>query len=183
MIIYLIRHTKVNVDKSICYGQTDVGLASTFENEVETIFLKLPKNLDEFKLFSSPLKRCKKLAERFGQPVLLDRLKEINFGNWEMQSWNNIPKEEIDQWNNNILFFEPPDGENFRSLIDRVLSIFAELKNQHENKIIVSHSMPIRIIISNMLGIPYENIFRLKLSYGSVIKLNIDKDFMTIEFL
>ena len=31
MEIYVVRHTKVAIDKGICYGQTDAPLADSFQ--------------------------------------------------------------------------------------------------------------------------------------------------------
>ena len=33
MVVYLIRHTSVDVPQGVCYGQTDVPLKPTFEEE------------------------------------------------------------------------------------------------------------------------------------------------------
>ena len=33
MVVYLIRHTSVDVPQGVCYGQTDVPLNPTFEEE------------------------------------------------------------------------------------------------------------------------------------------------------
>jgi len=41
--IYLIRHTTPKVEKGICYGQTDLNLADTFEQEKERILKIIPK--------------------------------------------------------------------------------------------------------------------------------------------
>ena len=37
MNIYLIRHTSVDVPKGMCYGQSDVPLRSTFEEEAAAV--------------------------------------------------------------------------------------------------------------------------------------------------
>ena len=37
MEVLLIRHTAVEVAPGICYGQTDVPLKSTFEQEAEVV--------------------------------------------------------------------------------------------------------------------------------------------------
>lgn len=37
MKIYLIRHTTPHIEKGICYGQTDLDVAETFNNEAEII--------------------------------------------------------------------------------------------------------------------------------------------------
>lgn len=34
MKLYLVRHTRVDVPSGICYGQTDVPLADSFETEM-----------------------------------------------------------------------------------------------------------------------------------------------------
>ena len=52
MEIYLIRHTTPNIAKGICYGQTDLDITDTFEQEVVRIKPHLPKNIQT--VFSSP---------------------------------------------------------------------------------------------------------------------------------
>lgn len=184
MKIYLIRHTTVSVEKSICYGQSDVGLADSFNDEAATALAKLPDNISDYKLYSSPLKRCTRLARKIAEPILIEDFKEINFGSWEMTPWENFSKEQIDHWNKNILEFAPPEGESFQELVSRVSRKFNQLCTEDKcDKIIVTHSMPIRVIIAEILGIPYENIFRLRLNYGSVVNLIIEEEYRSIEFL
>src|SRR5690606_37382738 len=94
MEIYVVRHTKVAVNKGICYGQTDVALADSFQEELAVLKNHLPNDFDQ--LFSSPLSRCKTLAEPFSSEIIFDdRLKEMHFGDWEMKTWNDIPTDEI----------------------------------------------------------------------------------------
>ena len=61
MEIYLIRHTTPAVGKGICYGQTDLDITDSFKEEVAAIIPHLPDNIQT--VFSSPLQRCKKLAD------------------------------------------------------------------------------------------------------------------------
>ena len=86
MIITAIRHTSVDVPSGICYGKTDVPLASTFRSELESIREKLTD--DTFNaVFSSPLSRCTKLAKELfpERQIWIDqRLIELDFGIWEM---------------------------------------------------------------------------------------------------
>lgn len=87
MDIVLIRHTSVGVPKGTCYGWSDVPVADTFETEAE----ETKKNLGtvEFDaVFSSPLTRARKLAAFCGYdtPIVDDRLKEMNMGDWEMKN-------------------------------------------------------------------------------------------------
>ena len=61
MDIYLIRHTEVAVGRSIAYGQSDVALADTYDEQYGRLRQHLPE--EPVTLFSSPLSRCRRLAE------------------------------------------------------------------------------------------------------------------------
>jgi len=94
MEVYIIRHTTVNVAQGTCYGQTDVPLADSFEQEAEDLIKKQPHDFNI--VFSSPLQRCVQLASKFqGEVVFDDRLKEMHFGEWESAQWNDIPTDII----------------------------------------------------------------------------------------
>ena len=60
MEIYLIRHTTPKIDKGVCYGQSDIELADSFSMEFKEISKSIPKTFE--KVYSSPLKRCTRLA-------------------------------------------------------------------------------------------------------------------------
>jgi alpha-ribazole phosphatase len=81
MEAYLIRHTKVAVEPGLCYGQTDVPLAASFEIEAETVKQKLSEP-DGVITYSSPLSRCQKLAKflHSGTVRIDPRLMEMHFG-------------------------------------------------------------------------------------------------------
>src|SRR5690606_42086613 len=103
MEIHLIRHTKPDIEAGICYGQSDIQLATSFDKEWTEIRKKLPLNVD--RLFTSPLSRCTKLSERlaahFGLLPEKDvRLMEMNFGDWEMKKWDDIDQRELNAWMN-----------------------------------------------------------------------------------
>ena len=61
MVVYLIRHTSVDVPQGVCYGQTDVPLNPTFEEEAAQTSARL-KGLQFDKVYMSPLTRCVRLA-------------------------------------------------------------------------------------------------------------------------
>ena len=41
-----------------------------------------------------------------------DRLKELNFGDWENKRIKNIPNELIESWRKDIMNFKIPNGES-----------------------------------------------------------------------
>jgi len=83
--LYLIRHTKPDIEPGICYGQLDIDVAASFENEANHILRCLPQ-LEL--VIASPLLRAHRLGEAIAQaqgcPLRSDaRLIEKHFGAWE----------------------------------------------------------------------------------------------------
>ncbi len=172
MEIYLIRHTTPKVEKGICYGQTDLDLAESYSEEFNTIHETLPKG--NYKVYSSPLKRCDVLAKTYSDTITYDdRLKELNFGDWEMQPWDNIPKQDIEPWMEDFVNIIVPNGESYTQLSKRVNDFFSSLieKNEHQNSIITTHSGVIRAYLAKLLGIPLKDSFNMTINYGDVFKL------------
>ncbi|AUP80835.1 alpha-ribazole phosphatase [Flavivirga eckloniae] len=176
MEVYLIRHTTPDIKKGICYGQSDLNLADTFSKEFKAIEEQIPNN-KSYSIKSSPLKRCALLAEHLGNPVLFDdRLKEFDFGNWEMKSWDNIPKDELNLWMKDFVNFKVPNGESYTDLASRVLNFFEDIinSNSEQDLIIVTHAGPMRAFLASILNIPLEKSFDIKIQYGDVFHLKKD---------
>ena len=57
MNVYLVRHTSVNVPRGTCYGNTDVPLNDSFENEAQLVYEQI-KSISFDKAYTSPLTRC-----------------------------------------------------------------------------------------------------------------------------
>ena len=100
MEVVLVRHTSVDVPKGTCYGQTDVPVRETFEQEAEDTRQALQQYLPFDQAFSSPLTRARKLAAYCGFPDALidDRLMEMNMGEWEMQLYEEIKDPHLQEW-------------------------------------------------------------------------------------
>lgn len=176
MEIYVVRHTKVAVNKGICYGQTDVPLADSFQEELAVLKNQLPNDFDQ--VFSSPLLRCKTLAETFSSTILFDdRLKEMNFGDWELKAWNDIPTEEIQPWYNDFVTTKAPNGDSFESLYLRCAHFFDELRTKNYKKVlIITHGGFIRSTWSYLLEIPLKNTFKISLDFGEILHFNLAKN-------
>ncbi len=175
MEIYLIRHTTPQIEKGICYGQTDLDVTDSFIEEVGTIKTKLGKLNKDIIIYSSPLQRCLKLAEKLSNklPVIEKRLMELNFGHWEMQAWDDINKTELNLWMDDFVNVACPNGESYKSLYERTSEFINELKEKNTKKaIIVSHGGAIRAILSYIKQEPLIRSFNTKVNYGDVIKIN-----------
>lgn len=111
----------------ICYGRTDLDVAETFERDAQAVIKNLSR--PDF-IISSPLQRCRKLAERIGHafdlPMRLDvRLTEMDFGAWEGLAWDNVPRTELDLWAADFMHAKPHGGESVAMLNDRVMEAYA----------------------------------------------------------
>lgn len=185
MEIYLIRHTTPKVEKGICYGQADLDITETFSEEVEAIKPHLPS--EGIKVYSSPLQRCKKLADALFEGLDIDvhdDLMELNCGQWELLPWNDIPKEEIQPWMDDFVNVPVPQGESYVDLHNRVVNRFNEIVSKQESAVIVAHGGVLRSILSHITSTPLKESFdAFTLHYGCVVKIQVTEDSMKHELL
>ncbi len=185
MDIYLIRHTKTDTVKGLCYGQSDVALEDSFSDEVLQLQHKLPELNDGCKVFSSPLTRCLQLAERFSETVTTDdRLLELNFGDWENSRFDTIDAGLLCHWTENFVHLPPPNGESFTDLCQRASSFWQELlADETEQVLIITHAGVIRALLAHILQLPPANAFQFRVDVGSVHKLEHHADYTYIKYL
>lgn len=180
MKLTLIRHTALQIGSGICYGQSDIDVATSFTSETVNTQTKLVDHAFDA-IYSSPLQRCVKLAEalNIGEPIEDARLMELNFGDWEMLAWDDIPRDIFDDWAHDYANKAPPNGENFSQLQQRGLSFLAEMlaKHNNENVAIITHGGMIRALLAHVLNMELKGLFRFNIDYGSVTQL----DFSALE--
>lgn len=183
MEIYLIRHTTPKIATGICYGQSNVGLEHNFESEAQEVHHVLDKSLDY--IFSSPLKRCTSLANTFDTTMQEEpRLMELNFGDWEMKKWKDIPQTTLNEWMENYVTQAPPKGESYKQLKSRVVEIFKGIISQNRQVTgIITHAGPIRAILSHVLNLSLKDTFTLKIDYGSITKISLHESNFTVDYI
>ena len=163
----------------------DLDITETFLEEVEAIKPHLPS--EGVKVYSSPLQRCKKLADALFEGLdidIHDDLMELNCGQWELLPWNDIPKEEIQPWMDDFVNVRVPQGESYVDLHDRVVNRFNEIVEKQESAVIVAHGGVLRSILSHITSTPLKESFdAFTLHYGCVVKINVTEDNITHELL
>lgn len=195
MDIYLIRHTEVAVGRSVSYGQSDVELAANYSEQRDRILTHLSPNSPAH-LFSSPLNRCRLLANDLAIAAELnvqsvqfdDRIKELHFGDWEMTPWADIPRSSLDPWMADFVHISPPNGETFSQLMERVTGFWHEkiipLATQNTGPVyIITHGGVIRALLCLFLDLSLHNAYRIHLDYGSLTKLTTDGQYYTIQYI
>ncbi|MBD5280278.1 MAG: alpha-ribazole phosphatase [Bacteroides sp.] len=175
MEVTMIRHTSVAVPKGICYGQTDVALAPTFEEEAADVKNHLHGCRFDAS-YCSPLSRCRRLADYCGysDSVLDSRLLEMNFGEWEMLRFDEIVDPRLENWYADYINTRVPGGESFRDQQERVKSFLSEMATSGLDKIVVfTHGGVIMqtMLLTGMATI--ENVFAKQPAYGAVMRFNL----------
>ena len=150
MHVTLVRHTRPSVAAGVCYGITDLDLAATFDDEAAAIVATLPV---ADRLVSSPLRRCRRLAERIGTargivPVFDERLREFDFGTWEGVSWDAIPRAELDAWAADFFHARPHGGESVHMLRERVEAAIADYRRSGESHVVITHAGVIKAALA-----------------------------------
>lgn len=187
----LVRHLKPKVEAGICYGQSDLPAAEVPDSAwQELMAFRSDLPLLSSPLLSSPLQRARTLADHLSAlqskssealapiadasaliadasaPISEDsRWQEIDFGLWEGQSWANIGQDAIEQWQQNLLDFQFPNGESAYQMQQRVILAWCDWLRQERGGILVSHLGVIRMLLGEVLQIPFQQQLLLQLDY------------------
>lgn len=196
MKVILIRHTQVGVDRGICYGASDIPLAETFEGEAETVLEKVASFRQEgwTRVYSSPLSRCSLLADKVGDSPIIDpRLKEYDFGDWELMPWREIKGDAADAWFKDFTTTKSPNGEAFIDLYHRAASFWDEVilpqrsisdslsRDERYRIAIVTHAGPIRALLSHLVGLPLDKAFNVSIDKGGCVELTVRQSHVQVE--
>jgi len=169
MELYLIRHPQPLGVEGICYGQSEWPVPPISATEIQAYREYLPSSLDA--VWSSPSSRCKVLAEALfpGQVQTDARLMEMNFGDWEGRHWNALDSKELEVWMQDFVRVPASGGEALMDLSGRVQQALQEVRRLDCSRVLwVTHAGPIRCVWAACLGIPLENIFRIRVEFREV---------------
>lgn len=167
MRVFLIRHPRPAIATGICYGRSDLPLAEDAILSATKLVPLLPPSAP---VYSSPLIRCRQLAELLHPaPSFDDRLREMDFGTWEMQTWESIGRVALDAWAAAPIDFVPPGGESVAALRSRVNAFIAERKaDACPELVLVSHAGVMKALIADLIGAPASQWLSAQFDYGTV---------------
>ncbi|MEM8917447.1 MAG: histidine phosphatase family protein [Pseudomonadota bacterium] len=166
MALTLLRHPEPVIESGICYGRSDIDAHVLNEKGLAELVEGLPQPIQ--RIDSSPLIRCKRLAEQLAAtlalPVSQDpRLMEIDFGRWEMRPWDDIPRAEIDDWAADMIGARPHGGETVTEMTERARSYLDQHVQEEESVVAVTHLGFIRCAHA-VLG--HEDAYGLSMDYA-----------------
>ena len=149
-----MRHPAPDIAPGLCYGRLDVGLSAVGQAALDPMRTALAASGIR-RVVTSPARRCLRLAHRIAADPLIDeRLQELDFGAWEGLSWDLVPRDLLDAWAADPLGFAPPGGESGADLIARVQLACAALRAVDEDGIVITHGGPLRLMPALLRGDP-----------------------------
>jgi alpha-ribazole phosphatase len=156
MKLYLVRHPPVLIPPGVCYGHLDVSPAIPMSGVTRRIRAQLPAEFTTWPLWTSPARRCQELAAALHRkPRIDERLLEMNFGDWEGQTWDGIGIAALNAWAADPLGFAPPGGECANDVLARALAFTHELRqNCVQNAVCITHAGVIRVLCASQQGMP-----------------------------
>jgi alpha-ribazole phosphatase len=168
--VYLIRHPRPAVAPGICYGASDLELAEDAAACAARLRESLPAHVP---LFSSPMRRCRRLAEALHPAPIYDgRLSEMDFGAWELHGWGEIARAQLDAWAAAPLTYAPPGGESVNALRARVLAFLAERRaSGGQDFAAVTHAGVMRIVVAQLQDLAEEMWLNLRFGYGELTRV------------
>ncbi len=176
--VLMVRHTAVaDRYKGLCYGASDIELSPEGERHARECAAALAA-LKPTHLFHSGLKRARIMAEHLAglsgtEPIEDARLAEMNFGSWELRSWDEIFAEaghDMARLISEPDTFAPPGGETAHAVRDRVTAWRGALP-ELGRIVAISHGGPIGAMRGAEAGIPASGWPALVPSHGQQVRL------------
>lgn len=159
-----------------CIGQWDVALTEKGQKQIRCLANEWSAATPE-RIVCSDLCRTRETAEvisrRLNIPCHTDqRLREINFGEWENRSWDEIYEQDpllMTRWGENWLETCPPGGESVRQLYERVGESLSQLGN---NTLVVAHAGSLRALQCHLLDASPQRLFDYTFEHGTPITVD-----------
>ena len=187
--VYLLRHGDIRQDTIKRYiGQADIALNTLGRNQAFSWRRELAP-IPLRRIYCSDLSRAHEtaciIAEGRNAPVqALPKLREINLGAWDGQAIDDVRRiyeGEYEKRGADMVYYRPPAGECFADVAARVIPLFEEIvRNSAGNLLIVAHAGVNKVILCHILGMPLENLFRLRQDYGCLNVIDCGRDKMRL---
>ncbi len=174
MRVTLVRHTSVALPRGICYGKSDVALADSFPEEAAQAKQKLQGQYFT-EVYCSPSSRCRRLAEIL---TPMDhktdtRLMEMDFGEWEGKAYDEITDPRLQEWYADYINVRATGGESFLDQQARFKDFISDLKREGKNDVLIVTHAGILMQALLLSGVPPQEVFRRKISFGEIIALDL----------
>lgn len=174
--LFLVRHGEVvRQGQGKFLGFTDLKLSVRGKKQIQGLAEYL-KGVALDQVYASDLIRAADSAgficrDRKVKPVLRPAFREMNMGDWDGKSWEDVRKDNSEinpRYFYNLKKFYFPGGENWSQFRSRVLEGMELLlrEGQGEKILLVAHAGVNRVLLARALGLRYRNMFHIAQGYG-----------------
>ena len=133
--LWLVRHAVPLVAHGTCYGRLDLPADATATQQAAAVLATVvPAGA---RLVASPLQRCARLADALHtlRPDLRrtgddTRIAEMDFGDWEGQTWNALDPAALAAWTADFARHRPGGGESVVDFLARVAAAWDALQTE-----------------------------------------------------
>ena len=140
------------------------------------------------RIVCSPAQRAHATAQRIAQACMAQagttaltidtdaRLRELDFGAWEGQRWDAVPRQGLDQWAADLMDGRPHGGESARTAYARVAEWADSLQASASEPClwVVGHAGPMRMLAAHWLGLPLSVTLDWQLGWGASCGFRLD---------
>ena len=184
MRLILIRHgrTEWNAEARV-QGRTDIPLDAVGRAQAQSIAKRL-SSIPLKAIYTSPLLRAAETAQEIAayhacSVNRIAEMTEINFGAWEGKTAQELEKQYAALWQDWNWILHPETcremgAESADDILMRVLNGLDQmLSEQPEDATValISHTMPIKLLVAHLIGLPASKIRALKLANCSYTEL------------
>lgn len=176
--LYLLRHGETAANGRFI-GSTDLPVSPQGYLQLDTTRdLLLAEGIS--RIFCSPMLRCRQTAEYLRFPGTIresDWLREIDFGDWEGRTFEEISRdwpEKVKEWGTWSESFTFPAGESIGGFLQRIKEMKSCIDSCDDEKILViTHGGIIRNLICLYLGLPADKYLLFEVKAGCYATLSL----------
>ena len=191
--LLLIRHGEVEATYQKKFGGwIDMNLSPNGRRQARTLADYLRhKTIDA--IYASPMKRVQQtlaptLKLDSHRQIILDGLREINFGDWTGLGWQEVEerfKFPSHKWLDEIQSRGSPNGETGKAFRQRVEPCLRQILAKHpgQNVAIFCHGGVIRMLLAILIKLPLPKTNHFDIEYASITQLALHTHLAEVELL
>lgn len=182
--LYFVRHGQTPANKAHQFaGITDIELDDLGKIQAEQVAARF-RTIEIDQIVSSPLKRAHYTAQAIGrvtghEPLVLDGLREINFGDVEMLTLNELAERyqhlmpALGDVHDVTMTW--PNGDNRKAFHDRVLDTVNGILHDYANKsvAVVCHGGVISSVLAHLEDGPRNDFVRYRIANCSITHMSV----------
>ena len=183
-LLHLIRHGEVEERYHNVFGgsRIDMGLSPLGHRQA----MALAEGISSWKIdaaYASPMKRVSEtmlptLRRRGMTPTIMDGLKEMDFGDWTGNRWDELETKfgiSAYDWLEIMETTGIPGGESATDLRQRVAPCLQSILEQHAHQSVAvfCHGGIVRVMLSLLLDLPLARMAHFNIDYAGVTTVEV----------